>query len=272
MISARSISPLRGERARGPQPLVIDNVSLRFAGLEVLREVSFAVEPGDLLALIGPNGAGKSSLLNCVSGVYVPDSGEIRYGRHTLTGLRPHRIAELGVARVFQNVELFDRLSVRQNVLLGRHLMMRTGMLAGMLWFGRASREERAHAREVDRVLDYCGLLDRADEPVRELPYGIKKRVEYARALAMEPGLLLLDEPVAGMNDQESAEMAALIRQLHTDLGLSVVVVEHDMRFVMGLAQKIAVLDFGKLIAYGDPATVRTDPAVLRAYLGGSGE
>lgn len=253
---------------RPARRLRIAGLGLQFAGLKALEAVSFTVEPGELRALIGPNGAGKSSLLNCVSGVYRPSTGSISYGDITLNGMQPHKIAGLGVARVFQNVELFDKLSVRQNVLLGRHLAMKTGVLAGMAWFGRAAREEREQREKVLHYMEYCGLADVADTRVENLSYGVKKRVEYARALAMEPTLMLLDEPVAGMNESESVEMAELVRSMHRDLGISIVVVEHDMRFVMSLAERVAVLDFGRLIADDVPRAVINDPDVRRAYLG----
>lgn len=248
--------------------LHITGLGLQFAGLKALDDVGFTVEPGELRALIGPNGAGKSSLLNCLSGVYRPSAGTISYGDTVLNGMQPHKIAGLGIARVFQNVELFDKLSVRQNVLLGRHLAMRTGVLAGMAWYGRAARDEREQREKVLHYLEYCGLADIAETTVESLSYGVKKRVEYARALAMEPNLMLLDEPVAGMNESESVEMADLVRSMHQDLGISIVVVEHDMRFVMSLAERVAVLDFGRLIADDVPQTVINDPAVRRAYLG----
>lgn len=260
---------LLGWRA-APQPLEISAVSLHFRGLAALSDVCLRVEPGELLALIGPNGAGKSSLLNCVSGLYQPTHGRIRYGDADLGKLAPHEIAARGVGRVFQNVELFERLSVRDNVLLGRHLHSRSNLFSDMLWFGRTRSVEREQRRRVDEVLEFVDLSEFTAEIVSELPYGVRKKVEYARALATEPGLLLLDEPVAGMNEQETAEMAEFVRSIHQELGVSVVVVEHDMRFVMALAQRVAVLDFGHLIAVGEPAEVVQQPQVIEAYLGSS--
>jgi branched-chain amino acid transport system ATP-binding protein len=267
---ARARTPAAtGSGGRRAEALRIDGLTMQFAGLRALDEVSFTVEPGELRALIGPNGAGKSSLLNCISGVYRPTSGTITYGDTVLNRSKPHAIAGMGVARVFQNVELFDKLSVLENVLLGRHLAMKTGVVAGMVWWGRASSEERVHRAKVDQYLEYCGLADVAAVTVDNLSYGVKKRVEYARALAMEPTLMLLDEPVAGMNESESVVMADLVRSMHSDLGISIVVVEHDMRFVMSLAEQVAVLDFGRIIADDAPDVVINDPAVRRAYLGG---
>lgn len=266
--SSSSVAAASAATDRSVRRLRVDGLTLQFAGLTALGEVGFTVEPGELRALIGPNGAGKSSLLNCISGVYRPSAGTISYGDTVLNGMPPHRIAAQGVARVFQNVELFDKLSVRQNVLLGRHLAMRTGVLAGMVWWGRASREEGQQREKVHHYLEYCGLADIAETTVENLSYGVKKRVEYARALAMEPTLMLLDEPVAGMNESESVEMAELVRSMHRDLGISIVVVEHDMRFVMSLAERVAVLDFGRLIADDVPQVVINDPDVRRAYLG----
>ena len=247
--------------------LDFDAVTLRFGGLLALRDVSFAVEPGELVAVIGPNGSGKTSLLNCVSGLYVPASGRVLLDGVPIVGSR-WRSADLGIGRTLQNLGLFDGLTVLENVLVGRHRHMRAGVLAGALWLGRAAREERVQRAVCAEILERLGLLDHAATAVSSLPYGLRKRVELARALAMEPRLLLLDEPVAGMTAHEAAEMADGLRALRARSPLTIVLVEHDMPFVMGLAERVVVLESGCVIAAGTPAQVQRDERVVRAYLG----
>ena len=247
--------------------LVCDSVTLRFAGLTALQDVSFAAEPGELLAVIGPNGSGKTSLLNCVSGVVAPQRGRVELNGVSLVGSR-RRSADVGVARTLQSLGLFAGLTVLDNVLVGRHRHMRGGFLAGALWLGRASREEHEQRAACALILERLDLIDHAATVVSLLPYGVQKRVELARALAMQPRLLLLDEPVAGMNADEIAEMARTLRELRRRERLTVVLVEHDMPFVMGLADRVLVLDFGSVIAVGTPAQVQRDERVLAAYLG----
>ncbi|MFI7060808.1 ABC transporter ATP-binding protein [Kribbella sp. NPDC050124] len=244
------------------------DVVLTFDGVTALNGVSFTVNPGELFAVIGPNGAGKTSIFNVLSGVYRPQRGTVRFGDHDLIGRRPHAIARLGLARTFQNIELFSNLTVLDNLMLGRYHHHPYGVLAAFAWIGKARRSERANRRAVEEIVDFLELAQWRRLPVGLLPYGVQKRVELGRALASEPKLLLLDEPVAGMNLEETEDMARFILDIREELGLPMIMVEHDMGLVMDLADRIMAIDFGRPIRTGTPQEVATDPEVVRAYLG----
>jgi len=248
--------------------LEFKEVHLSFGGLKVLDNVSFDVNAGELFAIIGPNGAGKTSMFNCLSGVYEPQEGAIRFLGNDIVGLRPNKIAALGMARTFQNVELFERLTVLDNLMLGRHLHLHYGLPSAIPYFGKALRQEAANREVVEDIIDFLEIQKFRKSFVGFLPYGVQKRVELGRALAMEPKLLLLDEPVAGMNLEETEDMARFILDIRNELGIAMILVEHDMRMVMDLADRVLVVDFGRPVALGLPAEVQTNRDVIRAYLG----
>ena len=246
--------------------LEVRDLTLRFGAITAFEQVSFDVAPGELFAVIGPNGAGKSSLFNALSRIYEPAAGSVRLDGRDFLRVRRDRLAAIGVARSFQNLGIFPHLTALENVLVGRHHLMRSGIVRGGL--GLARRDERRHQTAALDALEFVGLTDQAGTPVQLLPYGHRKRVELARCLAMEPRLMLLDEPVAGMNAAERAEIAVLVRRVRGERDLTVLLVEHDMGMVMEVADRILVLDFGVPIATGTPEEIQADERVIRAYLG----
>lgn len=250
--------------------LEADGITLRFGGVTAIHDVSFHVNHGELFSIIGPNGAGKTSIFNTISQVYRPQEGDIRWKGESIMGHRPDYVAELGIARTFQNIELFPQMTVIENLLLGRHIRMKQNWFQGMLWFGAAKQEEMENRRRVEDIIDFLEIEEWRNHPVALLPYGIQKLVELGRALAMDPELLLLDEPVAGMNLEETEDMARFILDIRRELGISMVMVEHDMGLVMDIADRIMVLDFGEKISEGTPEEVQKDPNVIAAYLGSS--
>lgn len=251
------------------EPLVeLRGVSLSFKGVKALSDINFVVNEGELFAVIGPNGAGKTSIFNCINGVYKPQKGDVLWKGDSIIGTRPDRVAELGVARTFQNIELFAHMTVIENIALGRHVRTNVGWIAGAVWYGKARREEIANRKMVEDIIDLLEIEAWRFYPVGMLPYGIQKRVELGRALAMEPELLLLDEPVAGMNLEETEDMARFILDIREELGITIVLVEHDMALVMDIADRIMVLDFGQVIAIGTPDEIQQDDNVIKAYLG----
>lgn len=248
--------------------LVLSEVTLRFAGLTALDGVSLTVAGGSFQAVIGPNGAGKTSLFNCISGVYRPQEGTLTYGGQDLRALRPHALAGVGVARMFQNLAVFPHLTVLENLLLGRHHLWRSSWIADLLSLPSARREEVAHRRVVEEIIEFLDLESVRRSPAGILPYGVLKRVELGRALAMEPSILLLDEPAAGLNQEETEDLARYLLDVHEERGTTMVLIEHDLGFVLELADRVAVLEFGRLVAEGPPAQIAADPAVQAAYTG----
>ena len=251
-----------------PSVLEARGMTRRFGGLVAVNDVSFDVRQGEIFGLIGPNGAGKTTLFNLITGLTAPSSGRLLYRGHDITGLRPHRVAALGIARTFQNIRLFGQLSAVQNVMIARHVHTRSGVLAGVFGLPPAPAEERDTRQRAIELLDLVGLAGRADVKARNFAYGDQRRLEIARALALKPNVLLLDEPAAGMNPNEKQELIAFIREIRERFDLTVLLIEHHVPLVMGLCDRIAVLHFGQLIALGDPTKVQNDPAVIEAYLG----
>jgi len=249
--------------------LEVRGVSLRFGGVRALTDVGFAIKEGELFSIIGPNGAGKTSIVNCISGRYKPTEGQLFYQGRDITGLTPNARASLGIGRTFQNLALFHHMSVLDNVMVGRHHLLKKNFLTGSLyWLTGARKEELEHRRKVEEIIDFLDLQSVRKAQAGTLSYGLRKRVELARAMALEPRLILLDEPMAGMNFEEKEDMARYIVDLNEEFGMTVVMIEHDMGVVMDISHRVMVLDFGRKIAEGDPGAVLADPHVRRAYLG----
>jgi branched-chain amino acid transport system ATP-binding protein len=259
------------ERQKGAEPefmLEAEEISLSFGGVNALLSVSFAVKQGEIYSIIGPNGAGKSSMFNVISGLYRPQRGRILYKGVDITTMHPYKRAPLGIARSFQNVELFKGMTVIDNLLLGRHIHMRTGLLSGAFFFGKAQKEELHHRAVVEDIIDFLEIEHIRKKPVGTLSYGLQKRLELGRALALEPEILLLDEPMAGMNLEETEDMARFILDINQERDTTVLLIEHDMGVVMDISDRVTVLNFGELLATGTPEEVQGNPAVISAYLG----
>ncbi|MBB3179942.1 ABC transporter ATP-binding protein [Variovorax sp. Sphag1AA] len=255
-------------RKIGDVILDVQNISLSFGGVKALTDISFNVREHEVRAIIGPNGAGKSSMLNCINGVYQPQQGSITFRGKQFKHMNSRQVAEMGVARTFQNLALFKGMSVLDNIMTGRNLKMKSGLLAQALRWGPAEREELAHREFVEHIIDFLEIQLHRKTPVGRLPYGLQKRVDLGRALAMEPQVLLLDEPMAGMNVEEKQDMSRFILDVNDEFGTTIVLIEHDMGVVMDISDRVVVLDYGKKIGDGSPDEVRSNPDVIRAYLG----
>ena len=249
----------------------VEHLSIAFGGLEALLDINFQVRKGAIFAIIGPNGAGKTTLFNCINGIYRPDRGLILYKGREIQGKKPDRVARMGIARTFQNIELFSKLNTMENLMLGRHTFMKSGLFRGALMWGRrsfAGREETRNRSKVEQIIDLLDLQSVRDKLVGGLPYGTQKRVELGRALALEPELLLLDEPSAGMNAEEKQDMIFWIKDIQDELGVTILLIEHDMKMVMDISERILVINFGRVIIEGTPEEIQRHPGVLKAYLG----
>ena len=259
-----------GGRAIGEIILDVKNISLRFGGVKALSDISFDVREHEVRAIIGPNGAGKSSMLNCINGVYEPQQGQISFRGRSFSHMNSRQVAEMGIARTFQNLALFKGMSVLDNIMTGRNLRMKTNIFQQAIRWGAAEREESEHRESVEKIIDFLEIQAHRKTPVGRLPYGLQKRVDLGRALAMEPQVLLLDEPMAGMNVEEKQDMSRFILDVNDEYGTTIVLIEHDMSVVMDISDRVVVLDYGKKIGDGTPDAVRANPDVISAYLGTS--
>ena len=255
-------------RKIGPVLMEMKNITLRFGGVKAITDISFDIREGEIRAIIGPNGAGKSSMLNVISGFYVPQEGEVWFRGAKRPPMKPYEVARQGIARTFQNIALFEGMSVLNNIMTGRLTLMKSNMAQQALWWGAAQREEDEHREKVEKIIDFLEIQHIRKTPVGRLPYGLKKRVELARALAAEPKLLLLDEPMAGMNVEEKEDMCRFILDVNDEFGTTIALIEHDMGVVMDLSDRVVVMDYGKKIGDGPPDEIRSNQAVIDAYLG----
>ena len=250
--------------------LIFNNVTLKFGGITALNEVSFEVNPGRLFAIIGPNGAGKTSIFNCISGIYRPTDGEISYGDNQLKILRPDQIANLGIARTFQNIELFENMTVLDNILIGAHRHLNYGSISSLVFSKKVRQNEIEVRKRAEDIIDFLEIEQFRYSYIMSLPYGIQKRVELGRALAMDPEVLLLDEPAAGMNNEETEDIARFIIDIHEEMKKTIILVDHDMNMVMDIAEEVMVLNFGEKLAIDEPSKIVKNEKVIEAYLGGS--
>ena len=259
------------EKQIEPDFFSVQDLTISFGGLTAVDNVNFAITKGSIFSIIGPNGAGKTTIFNCINGLYTPNSGKMIFKGEQITGLKPHKIARKGIARTFQNIELFSRMTTMENLMLGRHLHINTGVFSGATFFRRkskAAREEIKHREQVERIIDLLDLQAARNQFVGGLPYGTQKLIELGRALALEPELLLLDEPSAGMNTEEKQDLIFWVKDIQDELGVTILLIEHDMRMVMDISDRILAINFGKPLGEGIPEEVQSNPEVLKAYLG----